>query len=329
MNKPKIIATFPLTAILIIASFVAALLCTGCSDSDNLAGTAEEPNELAYQEQEDSSSSEQIKSSSSSSERTKKSSSSSSKEPAKPKSSSSSKAPEKPDTSSSAPASSSSSELPPHGVEPFDGDQNESSSSSKIPASSSSKEPGDGDTQSPPTQTTPRQPTLSDYIAYFGLEDMPFDSTVMASVAMREESSSPQDPPSAQATEFDGIGVHQFVKQNIYALNELFPIAAKQYKKLADAIKNDSAECGLYLLNIRGSNETAGHLLTGVSADTMTVVDIVAPNCMTNTNGKLVRFLFSYCGDVNSDPEIVRTSVTSDVPTKQCPDRLTGSEWVK
>ena len=319
MNKPKIIATFPLTAILIIASFVAALLCTGCSESDNLAGTAEEPNELAYQEQEDSSSSE----------RTKKSSSSSSKEPAKPKSSSSSKAPEKPDTSSSAPASSSSSELPPHGVEPFDGDQNESSSSSKIPASSSSKEPGDGDTQSPPTQTTPKQPTLSDYIAYFGLEDMPFDSTVMASVAMREESSSPQDPPSAQATEFDGIGVHQFVKQNIYALNELFPIAAKQYKKLADAIKNDSAECGLYLLNIRGSNETAGHLLTGVSADTMTVVDIVAPNCMTNTNGKLVRFLFSYCGDVNSDPEIVRTSVTSDVPTKQCPDRLTGSEWVK
>ena len=89
MNKPKIIATFPLTAILIIASFVAALLCAGCSDSDNLAGTAEEPNELAYQEQEDSSSSEQIKSSSSSSERTKKSSSSSSKEPAKPKSSSS------------------------------------------------------------------------------------------------------------------------------------------------------------------------------------------------------------------------------------------------
>jgi len=335
MNKPKIIATFPLTAILIIASFVAALLCTGCSDSDNLAGTAEEPNELAYQEQEDSSSSEQIKSSSSSSERTKKSSSSSSKEPAKPKSSSSVVDNDKPGTSSSAPASSSSSEKPPQGIQPpdgndlFDGDKNESSSSSKIPASSSSKDPGDGDTQSPPTQTTPKQPTLSDYIAYFGLEDMPFDTTVMASVAMREESSSPQDPPSAQATEFDGIGVHQFVKQNIYALNELFPIAAKQYKKLADAIANDSAECGLYLLNIRGSNETVGHLLTKVSPDTMTVVDIVASSCLTNTNGKLVRFLFSYCGDVDRDPIIKRTSVTSDIPANRCPDKLMGSEWVK
>ncbi|MBR6318325.1 MAG: hypothetical protein IKR75_07885 [Fibrobacter sp.] len=327
MNKPKIIATFPLTAILIIASFVAALLCTGCSDSDNLAGTAEEPNELAYQEQEDSSSSEQIKSSSSSSERTKKSSSSSSKEPAKPKSSSSSKAPEKPDTSSSAPASSSSSEKPPQGIQPPD--ENDKSSSSSVPSSSSFKDPGDGDTQSPPTQTTPKQPTLSDYIAYFGLEDMPFDSTVMASVAMREESSSPQDPPSAQATEFDGIGVHQFVKQNIYALNELFPIAAKQYKKLADAIANDSAECGLYLLNIRGSNETVGHLLTKVSPDTMTVVDIVASSCLTNTNGKLVRFLFSYCGDVDRDPIIKRTSVTSDIPANRCPDKLMGSEWVK
>ncbi|MBQ3715991.1 MAG: hypothetical protein II892_10520 [Fibrobacter sp.] len=327
MNKPKIIATFPLTAILIIASFVAALLCSGCSDSDNLAGTAEEPNELAYQEQEDSSSSEQIKSSSSSSERTKKSSSSSSKEPAKPKSSSSSKAPEKPDTSSSAPASSSSSEKPPQGIQPPD--ENDKSSSSSVPSSSSFKDPGDGDTQSPPTQTTPKQPTLSDYIAYFGLEDMPFDSTVMASVAMREESSSPQDPPSAQATEFDGIGVHQFVKQNIYALNELFPIAAKQYKKLADAIANDSAECGLYLLNIRGSNETVGHLLTKVSPDTMTVVDIVAASCQTNTNGKLVRFLFSYCGDVDRDPIIKRTSVTSDIPVNRCPDKLMGSEWVK
>lgn len=329
MNKPKIIATFPLTAILIIASFVAALLCAGCSDSDNLAGTAEEPNELAYQEQEDSSSSEQIKSSSSSSERTKKSSSSSSKEPAKPKSSSSTPGKDKPETSSSAPASSSSSELPPHGVEPFDGDKNESSSSSKIPASSSSKDPGDGDTQAPPTQTTPKPPSLSDYIAFFGLEDMPFDTTVMASIATKEDSSTQQQPPAAQATEFDGIGVHQFVKQNIYALNELFPIAAKQYKKLADAIKNDNAECGLYLLNIRGSNETAGHLLTKVSPDTMTVVDIVAPSCLTNTNGKLVRFLFSYCGDVDSDPVIKRTSVTSDIPVSRCPDKLMGSEWVK
>lgn len=320
------------------ASFAMVLLCTGCSESDKLAGTAEEPNELAYQDHPlsssekpdtlESSSSKQVKSSSSSSERAK-SSSSSSLEPAKPKSSSSSKDDEKPSTSSSAPASSSSSELPPDGNDPFDGDQNESSSSSKIPASSSSKEPGDGDTQSPPTQTTPKPLTLSDYIAIFGLEDMPFDTTVMASIATKEDTSSPQQPPAAQATEFDGIGVHQFVKQNIYALNELFPIAAKQYKELADAIANDSAECGLYLLNIRGSNETVGHLLTKVSPDTMTVVDIVASNCLTNTNGKLVRFLFSYCGDVDRDPIIKRTSVTSDIPANRCPDKLMGSEWVK
>ena len=319
------------------ASFAMVLLCSGCSESDKLAGTAEEPNELAYQDQEssssekpdtlESSSSKQVKSSSSS-ERTKKSSSSSSKEPDKAKSSSSSKDNDKPDTSSSAPASSSSSEKPPQGIQPPD--ENDKSSSSSVPASSSSKGPGDGDTQSPPQSSTPENPpSLSDYIALFDLEDMPFDTTVMASVAMREESSSPQDPPSAQATEFDGIGVHQFVKQNIYALNELFPIAAKQYKKLADAIANDSAECGLYLLNIRGSNETVGHLLTKVSPDTMTVVDIVASNCLTNTNGKLVRFLFSYCGDVDRDPIIKRTSVTSDIPANRCPDKLMGSEWVK
>ena len=326
MNKLKIF----------FASFAMVLLCSGCSESDKLAGTAEEPNELAYQDQVSSSSkepdtlisssSERVKSSSSSSEKT--SSSSSSQEPVKPKSSSSVVDNDKPGTSSSAPASSSSSEKPPQGIQPPD--ENDKSSSSSVPSSSSFKEPGDGDTHTPPQSSTPENPpSLSDYIAIFGLEDMPFDSTVMASVAMREESSSPQDPPSAQATEFDGIGVHQFVKQNIYALQDLFPIAAKQYKELATAIANDSAECGLYLLNIRGSSENVGHLLTNVTPDSMTVVDIVAPNCMTNTNGKLVRFLFSYCGDVNSDPEIVRTSVTSDVPTKQCPDRLTGSEWVK
>ena len=319
------------------ASFAMVLLCSGCSESDKLAGTAEEPNELAYQDQEssssekpdtlESSSSKQVKSSSSSSERAK-SSSSSSLEPAKPKSSSSSKDDEKPATSSSTPASSSSSEKPPQGIQPPD--ENDKSSSSSVPSSSSFKDPGDGDTHTPPQSSTPENPpSLSDYIAIFGLEDKPFDTTVMASIATKEDTSSPQQPPAAQTSEFDRIGVHQFVKQNIYALQDLFPIAAKQYKELATAIANDSAECGLYLLNIRGSSENVGHLLTNVTPDSMTVVDIVAPNCMTNTNGKLVRFLFSYCGDVNSDPEIVRTSVTSDVPTKQCPDRLTGSEWVK
>lgn len=326
MNKLKIF----------FASFAMVLLCTGCSESDKLAGTAEEPNELAYQDQPlsssekpdtlESSSSKQVKSSSSSSEKT--SSSSSSQEPVKPKSSSSVVDNDKPGTSSSAPASSSSSEKPPQGIQPPD--ENDKSSSSSVPFSSSSKDPGDGDTHTPPQTSTPDNPlSLSDYIALFGLEDTPFDTTVMASVATKEDSSTQQQPPAAQATEFDGIGVHQFVKQNIYALNELFPIAAKQYKKLADAIKNDNAECGLYLLNIRGSNETAGHLLTKVSPDTMTVVDIVAPNCLTNTNGKLVRFLFSYCGDVDSDPVIKRTSVTSDIPVSRCPDKLMGSEWVK
>lgn len=318
------------------ASFAMVLLCSGCSESDKLAGTAEEPNELAYQDQVSSSSkepdtlisssSERVKSSSSSSEKT--SSSSSSQEPVKPKSSSSVVDNDKPGTSSSAPASSSSSEKPPQGIQPPD--ENDKSSSSSVPSSSSFKDPGDGDTHTPPQSSTPENPpSLSDYIAIFGLEDMPFDTTVMASIATKEDTSSPQQPPAAQTSEFDRIGVHQFVKQNIYALQDLFPIAAKQYKELATAIANDSAECGLYLLNIRGSSENVGHLLTNVTPDSMTVVDIVAPNCMTNTNGKLVRFLFSYCGDVNSDPEIVRTSVTSDVPTKQCPDRLTGSEWVK
>ncbi len=318
------------------ASFAMVLLCSGCSESDKLAGTAEEPNELAYQDQPlsssekpdtlESSSSKQVKSSSSSSEKT--SSSSSSQEPVKPKSSSSVTDKDKPGTSSSAPASSSSSEKPPQGIQPPD--ENDKSSSSSVPSSSSFKDPGDGDTHTPPQSSTPENPpSLSDYIAIFGLEDMPFDTTVMASIATKEDTSSPQQPPAAQTSEFDRIGVHQFVKQNIYALSDLFPIAAKQYKELVNAIANDSAECGLYLLNIRGSSENVGHLLTNVTPDSMTVVDIVAPNCMTNTNGKLVRFLFSYCGDVNSDPEIVRTSVTSDVPTKQCPDRLTGSEWVK
>ena len=318
------------------ASFAMVLLCSGCSESDKLAGTAEEPNELAYQDQVSSSSkepdtlisssSERVKSSSSSSEKT--SSSSSSQEPVKPKSSSSVVDKDKPGTSSSAPASSFSSEKPPQGIQPPD--ENDKSSSSSVPSSSSFKDPGDGNTHTPPQSSTPENPpSLSDYIAIFGLEDMPFDTTVMASIATKEDTSSPQQPPAAQTSEFDRIGVHQFVKQNIYALQDLFPIAAKQYKELATAIANDSAECGLYLLNIRGSSENVGHLLTNVTPDSMTVVDIVAPNCMTNTNGKLVRFLFSYCGDVNSDPIIKRTSVTSDVPTKQCPDRLTGSEWVK
>ncbi len=60
----------------------------------------------------------------------------------------------------------------------------------------------------------------------------------------------------------------------------------------------------------------------------MKVVDIEAKNCEENTSNQIVRFLFSYCGDVNNEPVIERTTAKSDIAKENCPASKTDDEWV-
>ena len=207
------------------------------------------------------------------------------------------------------------------------------SSSSGTPGAESSSSIGDqqqnssssGDVQTPPAGGN----TLDAYVETFGLQSkVRFDKAVLAFNKSEMVSRTPAMDGSTNSTEFDGEGVRKFVQQNISAIETLFPKAAAKYADLVEATKNGTNECSLYSFNLYGNEKYAGHVLEYVSPDTMKVVDIEAKNCEENTSNQIVRFLFSYCGDVSKDPVIERTTAKSDIAKENCPASKTDDEWV-
>ena len=301
---------------LLITCFGSVLLFVGCGDSTKVTGTSEETNELAIElsssatiPEEESSSSVKVSSSSAKSSSSVAPSSSSVAESSsdkQEKSSSSSKG----NTSTK---SCSSQQIP--------------SSSSTIVSSSSAKMPNSSATDASPA----RPNTLEKYIKQFGIDSLQFDNTVMASTTLETKApgSSDTNPPSIFDTEFGHVGLHPFVKANIAALDDLFPEAAKEYADLVTAIKNGNNECGLYLLNIYGEQQNIGHIAIDIQPDSITILDIVANNCKETTNGRLIGFLFSYCGEMNRYPELTRIPVEIDIPSNKCPSIKQNKEWVK
>ena len=212
-------------------------------------------------------------------------------------------------------------------------------SSSSIVVSSSSSNNG----QSVPV-AKPDTNSLNYYLLQYGITDAAFDSKVFASTITYKENTSapPQSSTSpgndgdsrpgtvAAATEFDGQGFHPFVKQNIDALKYYFPEAYEKFPQLIDDIKNDNVQegCGLYMLNIYADSRYAGYILTEVNSSSVTVVDIKADACLTGARADFARFLVSYCGDLDRNPEVIHKVVEADISKDKCP-QASGQEWVK
>ena len=291
----------------IIALFGIASLWVGCSDTQKVTGTSEEENEVIARNESSSSSGPEGKSSSSKDGESKSSSSSGWNVSADSRDISSSSEKDTQTTSSSS-------------------DKEESSSSSEPPPSfesSSSDRPGavEGSTNNPNT--------FDYYISTFALDSAAFDSSVMASAIVYVEPPPATLPVSSSSTpkEFREPGLHQFMKDNIDTLKLKFPKAVKRYKDLITAIENGSAECNLYLYNVQGSAEAAGHTLASITPDSITVFDIVSEKC-GSTETMMFGFLFTYCGEMNSEPELVRVTVESDNPKGKCPNGQI-MEWIK
>ena len=152
----------------------------------------------------------------------------------------------------------------------------------------------------------------------------------MASAIVYEEPPPASMPTSSSSTtpkEFKVPGLHQFTKDNIDTLKLKFPVAVRRYKDLITAIENGSAECNLYLYNVQGDVRTVGHVVANITADTITVLDIVSDKC-SPTAEETFGFLFTYCGEMSAEPELVRIAVESDIPANKCPNGRV-SEWIK
>ena len=184
--------------------------------------------------------------------------------------------------------------------------------------------------------------SLSYYLLQYGITNAAFDSNVFASTITYIENSSapPQSssnsnndgdsrPGTAAATEFDGQGFRPFVKQNIAALEYYFPEAYEKFPNLIDNIKNDNVQegCGLYMLNIYADSRYAGYVLAEIKSGSVTVLDIKADACLTGARAEYARFLVSYCGDLDRNPEVVHKVVEADIPKDKCPQ--VDQEWVK
>ena len=279
----------------------------GCS-SDKIAGTSEETNEFAYRV---SSSSEEESSSSSA------------------KSSSSSKA-----VSSSSRTISSSS----HAISSSSAKSSSSyaeSSNSSLPGATSSSTGVDvnnnsSSSEKPNEGTAKPDISLDYYLKLLNQESDSFDSGVMATSIDLNTDGDPQNPNPPMTTEFDTPWPHKIVKQNVDALQEYFPMAFAMYPQIISAIKNETLDenCGLYTFNVYSDGLTAAYIVAEITENTIKVIDIPAGECKALSLTQMSRFLFYYCGELNSHAETEHIKVDVDL-SDNCPNLKTGNEWVK
>ena len=272
-----------------LVAFIAVCFCAGCSDSHKLTGTAEETNEFAIAVSSSSFSSSSLENSG---------------------------------VGSSAVESSSS-------VEPevSSSSQKQESSSSEEGSSSSVADPQSG-TQSASSLENPN--SLEYYIEELGLNVNQLYENVLAA-GLTEEKDSDTAPGQAMATEFDGPWPYQFVKENIGVLPYFFPEAADEYAGLVDSIESGLADsgCGLYMMNVYGNEKAIAYVVADITADKIVVMDVSAGSCPNSAVNKIFRFLFRYCGEMESRPEIEHVEVNLNVSEGSCPDFDMDSEWVK
>ena len=295
------------------AAFVA--FCVFACSSDNLAGTAEEPNQFAHNESSSSSEMNNIDESSSSQDSTDfkpfvphghVSSSSYGTEPSPHNNPNSS------DSRTDVPSLRYSSSEKNYVPIPA------SSSNRVAAASSSSKRNGNGDGHSghfdiDSTLTS----TLDDYLKAYNAgatslngnsrTSVSFDDNVLAYTVIYESCDLTKDtcPKPVEVPAFLTVGLHKVTSKELADANAIFPLTAK---RLGGTLKS-SEGCSLYMLNL---NETtpAVHVITQITKDSISLTNIY-DNCDYERMpfDRYVGFLFEFCEELSENTKIVKTDI--------------------
>lgn len=320
MKKCSLYELITLTLIFSLSFFV------GCS-SDKIAGTSEETNEFAYRV---SSSSEEELSSSG-----EMSSSSWGNAHLGIESSSSVKSSSSRVVSSSSCTISSSSHAISSSSHAISSSSNAESSNSSLPGTTSSSTGVDvnnnsSSSEKPNEGSAKPDISLDYYLKLLNQESDSFDSGVMSTAIDLNTDGDPQNPNPPMTTEFDTPWPHKIVKQNVDALQEYFPMAFAMYPQIISAIKNETLDenCGLYTFNVYSDGLTAAYIVAEITENVIKVIDIPAGECKALSLTQMTRFLFYYCGELNSHAEAEHIKVDVDL-SDNCPILKTGNEWVK
>lgn len=291
---------FELYLLFASASLFAAIFAAGCSDSPSVAGTAEEPNELAIELESSSSAEEPSSSAAVSSSGVTVSSSS---------------------VYSSAAVSSSGTVQSSSSVVESSSSRTVESSSGEV-MSSSGKQQGGND-----SGNNILDPTSLDFVLKaFGIEDYTFDSNVLAlhTIVGNEGSNSPP-----MATEFDGPGLHSLMKRVV--VEEYFPAAAVEQASLIDSVLNGDMgdSCKLYMANIWDTdNNAVAYIVADIGKDTLTIVDVVMDGCEKSVASGDPRALVYYCGKINRRPTEVHIPVNASANGMRC-ENIPNNEMTK
>lgn len=203
------------------------------------------------------------------------------------------------------------------------------SSSSIAPASSgeamspSSSSSNISDTQ-PPSSNQDRadsNASLDAFILQYGDTSIHFDEHVLAynlvNLDRCVDAENCEDTAPIYA-EYRSAGFYENVNRDV--VETLFPMTS------STLMTRNDVECQLHLLNIE-EESTNGFVLTKISKDTLTVVDMEANYCETDKRKKVFGILFQYCGEFSKSLAIEhqKTSTSQD---EACKTINYSTEWV-
>ncbi len=295
------------------AAFVA--FCVFACSSDNLAGTAEEPNQFAHNESSSSSEMNNIDESSSSQDSTEF-------KPFVPHGHvSSSSYDTEPFPHNNPNSSDSRTDVSP--VRYSSSEKNyvpipASSSNRVAAASSSSKRNGNGDGHSGHFDIDSTLiSTLDDYLKAYNAgatslngnsrTSVSFDRNVLAYNVIYESCDITKDtcPKPVEVPAFLTVGLHKVTSKELADANAIFPLTAK---RLGGTLKS-SEGCSLYMLNL---NETtpAVHVITQITKDSISLTNVY-DNCDYERMpfDRYVGFLFEFCEELSDSTKIVKTDI--------------------
>ena len=151
--------------------------------------------------------------------------------------------------------------------------------------------------------------TLDDYLKNYNITDVSYDENVLAfNKTYDSQLEDVYNSAKVNTSQLRSIGLHKITRENLGGLGALFLRASVNmggmlYEK-DGVVSRTQGGCQLYVLNVYDTSPVI-HVLTEISKDTIKITD-VHDNCNYEPRpfDMHVGFLFEYCGELSENPKI-------------------------
>ena len=151
--------------------------------------------------------------------------------------------------------------------------------------------------------------TLDDYLKNYNITDVSYDENVLAfNKTYDGQLEDVYNSAKVNTSQLRSIGLHKITSENASALSILFlrttmNMGGMLYEK-DGVVSRTQGGCQLYVLNVYDTSPVI-HVLTEISKDTIKITD-VHDNCNYEPRpfDMHVGFLFEYCGELSESPKI-------------------------